>query len=279
MKVDAHHHLWQYQSKDYGWISESQHVLKRHFLPSDLRDATEKHGINATVAVQARQSLEETRWLLSLAKQSPLIKGVVGWIDIQSGDLAKMLEEFASEPLLKGFRHVVQDEPNPHFMLSNAFIDGLHLLHANDYAYDILVFAHQLPQCIDLLPQLPPDMRLVVDHIAKPEIAAGTNIAAWQDNMSAIAAYDNVWCKLSGMVTEAKHDAWTEEQLLPYIDFIFKSFGPERIMYGSDWPVCLLAAEYKTVINLVEDYVATHYPSFIEDVMGTNATRFYHLTN
>ncbi|GLR69840.1 amidohydrolase family protein [Agaribacter marinus] len=278
MRVDAHHHLWEYQAKDYAWIGENERVLMHDFLPNDLKHTLEQSNIEASVAVQARQSLDETRWLIKLAEDSELIKGVVGWADLRSEHLTDTLQEFRQNKCLKGFRHVVQDEADPRFMLSAEFIRGLCILYEQNYAYDILVFAKQLPQCIELLPQLPKDMRIVVDHIAKPEIKNATNIESWQVGMKALAAHKNVFCKLSGMVTEASHDDWTVAQLIPYIEHVFKVFGPERIMFGSDWPVCLLAAKYKTVVNIVEQYITDNYPAHVEDIMGGNAVRFYQLS-
>ncbi|WP_440876011.1 amidohydrolase family protein [Thalassotalea sp. PLHSN55] len=276
MKIDAHQHFWQYSSQEYGWIGETEKAIKRDFLPEHLSPILAENNLQGCVAVQARQTDEETQWLLSLAKQNSLIKGVVGWIDLRADNLASQLSYYEGSSLLKGFRHVLQDEPDPAFMLQHEFIRGLALIADNDYSYDLLVFAHQLPQTIALVNKLPP-MRLVVDHIAKPDIASGEGFQQWQKHITELAAVPYVFCKVSGMVTEADHQQWQQSHFTQYLDTIFNAFGPERIMFGSDWPVCLLASQYQEVKKIVSDYVQANYPDHVDQVFGLNACKFYKL--
>ncbi|MEP1448992.1 MAG: amidohydrolase family protein [Paraglaciecola sp.] len=276
MRIDAHQHFWVYNPDEFDWIGESESVLKHDYLPATLEAELVTQGINGTVVVQARQSIVETQWLLSLAQKYPFIKGVVGWVDLMSPSLEKQLQGLQNAQALKGFRHVLQGESDPHFMLQSRFIDGLKVLHKYEYTYDLLIFATQLPQARQLIDKLPTH-RIVIDHIAKPDIAKGENFNEWKADMAAIAENQNVYCKISGMVTEANHQHWQEADFTPYMDVIFSAFGPERVMFGSDWPVCQLAATYSEVIRIVERYVARLYPEFSQQVFGLNAQKFYRL--
>lgn len=276
MRIDAHQHFWCYEPEEYAWIGESDSVLKRDFLPADLAPLTTRNEIHGTVAVQARQSLEETQWLLSLAEQSQLIRGVVGWVDLRNPDLELELKKWNGNSLLKGFRHVLQDEPDPDFMLQQDFIGGLNTLQKLDYSYDLLIFAKQLPQAKRLLQKVP-ELRVVVDHIAKPDIASGDDFAEWQIGLQEMASFPNTYCKLSGMVTEADAQHWRQIDFYPYIQAVLSAFGPERVMFGSDWPVCLLAAEYHSVVQIVESYIDRYYPGYNSHIFGGNAKTFYQL--
>ncbi|ABG39326.1 amidohydrolase 2 [Paraglaciecola sp. T6c] len=276
MRIDAHQHFWAYNPEEFDWIGEDEGVLKRDYFPPALEAEAGANGVDGTVVVQARQSIEETQWLLSLAQQFPLIKGVVGWVDLMNPSLEQQLLSWQNEQVLKGFRHVLQGEPDPNFMLQPRFVEGLKLLHQFDYTYDLLIFAAQLPQARQLLDTLP-QHRIVIDHIAKPDIASGEGFAQWKAHMQAIAEHQNVYCKISGMVTEASHKDWQEADFIPYMDVVFSAFGPERVMFGSDWPVCQLAATYPEVIQIVERYVTRLYPEFSQHVFGLNAERFYRL--
>ena len=276
MRIDAHQHFWVYCPEEFDWIGENERVLKRDYLPPALQSELNAQGIDGTVVVQARQSTVETQWLLSLAHEHPLIKGVVGWVDLMSPTLEEQLQRWQSASALKGFRHVIQDESDPNFMLQASFIKGLTLLHQFDYAYDLLIVASQLPQARQLLDKLP-QHRIVIDHIAKPDIAKGDGFTIWKEHMQSIAEKQNVYCKISGMVTEADHQKWQEEDFIPFMDVVFSAFGPERVMFGSDWPVCQLAATYPEVIQIVERYVARMYPEFSQHIFGLNAERFYRL--
>ena len=276
MNIDAHQHFWQYSREEFGWIGEQEQVLQRDFLPSDLKVIFEQNNVDGCIAVQARQSMEETEWLLSLAEHHAIVKGVVGWIDLSAVDLQHRLDQFSAHQALKGFRHVLQDEPDPDFMLAPEFINGVRTLAKNNYSYDILVFSYQLAEVCKFVSQLPV-MRLVLDHIAKPQIAAGVGYELWCTHINELASYQHVYCKVSGMVTEASHNNWQPEQFTKYLDVVFAAFGPERIMFGSDWPVCLLAAEYQQVKAILENYVKQHYPDHLSQVFGKNAIDFYQL--
>lgn len=277
MFVDAHQHFWQYSASEYAWIGEQESVLQRDFLPQDLSPILADHSIDGCVAVQARQSEQETRWLLELAEQHAIIKGVVGWVDLRDDNLAAKLASYGNNPWLKGFRHVLQDEPDPNFMLDTKFVRGLGVLADNNYCYDILVYASQLPQTLALVVKQLTNLPLVIDHIAKPQIATNSATDSWKEHIYQLASYSNVFCKVSGMVTEADHQHWEQAQFTQYLDVVFDAFGPDRIMFGSDWPVCMLAADYAQVKKIVADYVNQQYPDYFEQVFGLNACQFYQL--
>ncbi len=252
MIIDSHHHFWKYNPKDYGWIDESMSAIARDFLPDDLLEETRAAGVHGVVSVQARQTIEETNWLLGLAEANHFIRGVVGWLPLAGPDLGEHLDAVASHPKLKAIRHVLQDEPDDDFILGDAFNAGVAQLESRDLAYDILVGEHQLPQVVDFVDRHPA-MRFVLDHIAKPMIAV-EELEPWKKNIARLAERPNVYCKLSGMVTEADWGNWTPEQLRPYFDAVLDAFGPERLMFGSDWPVCLLACEYANWLALVKGW-------------------------
>lgn len=276
MRVDTHQHFWRYDAQEYDWISEDMSVLKQDFLPDQLAIELERKAIAGCIAVQARQSLQETRWLLSLAVKHPMILGVVGWIDLCDDNLPSVLKEFDGNGLLKGFRHVLQDEKDADFMLQPAFIKGLKTLAEHGYSYDILINSGQLPQVCQLVKQLP-EMRLVLDHIAKPDISAG-QWQDWQEYMRYLSTYPHVYCKVSGMITEANWHHWKQEDIRPYWEHVHQCFGSKRLMYGSDWPVCQLAGSYETVHDLMEKLIDETDPLIKASVMGENAERFYQLT-
>ncbi len=274
MKIDAHQHFWQYDPEEYGWIGAGMEVLKKDRLPTDLAPLLEAAGIDGTVAVQARQSLTETEWLLTLADQHPLIKGVVGWVDLRSPALREQLARFKAHARFRGVRHVVQDEPDQ-FMLRADFLRGLGLLAEFDLTYDILVFPRHLPVACEVVEQFP-DQPFVLDHIAKPFIKDG-RVTPWDMDIRRLAAYPNVCCKVSGMVTEADWQAWQPADFRPYLDIVFEAFGSRRIMFGSDWPVCTLAGSYAEVVELVDDYVGQLSAAEQANVWGETARRFYGL--
>ena len=275
MKIDAHQHFWHYNEVDYGWIGPDMAVLRRDFLPDDLRPLLDAAGIDGTVAVQARQTLAETHWLLDLAAAHPWILGVVGWVDLRSEDLDAQLEALAGKPKLVGVRHVIQDEPDVDFAVGADFMRGVGRLAGHGLTYDLLVFPPQLPAATQLVRTFP-HQRFVLDHIAKPPIKTGA-IADWAGAVKTLAHEPNVWCKVSGMVTEADWAAWQPADFAPYLDVIFAAFGPARIMLGSDWPVCLAAGSYAGVMTLARDYVAALSPTERAAVEGGNAARFYGL--
>lgn len=274
MTIDAHQHFWQYDPIRDAWIDDPMEVIRRDFLPRDLRPVLAQNQIDGCVAVQAAQDDAQTEFLLKLAEENDFIKGVVGWIDLQADDLDAQLEKYQGRKLLKGFRHVLQGE-SEEFMLRPAFVRGVKTLHHYGYTYDILIFPNQLPNAAKLVAQCP-GQRFVLDHLAKPYIKAG-KIEAWKKDLNALAAYDNVSCKISGMVTEADYQSWTYEQLIPYLDVAFDSFGPDRLMFGSDWPVCLVAGNYQEIKNIVEKFTVNFSQTEKANIFGKNATNFYRL--
>jgi len=276
MYIDAHHHLWKFDPIDYDWIDDAMAVLQKDFLIKDLEKTLHHNGFSTSIAVQARQSMEETLWLLEVAEQTPLIKGVVGWIDLKSDSLAQQLDELKHHKKLVGFRHVIQGETDPAFMQHPEFIRGLHMLADRGYRYDLLIFAHQLPAATQMLEQVP-NLHVVIDHIAKPNIKSRSDFDTWQQNMAIIAHNSKCYCKLSGMVTEADWQNWQSDDFHPYMKTVLDLFGPNRIMFGSDWPVCLVAAEYKQVKSLVLDFINKNSPHAKDLVLGQNAQEFYQL--
>jgi L-fuconolactonase len=275
MYIDAHQHFWIYDPDEYGWIDDSMAPLRRDFLPKDLEPELRRTKFQGSVAVQARQTLEETRWLLELADRSPKILGVVGWTDLCSPEAGAQLSKFATNPKLVGIRHVVQSEPDDRFLLRPDFLRGVASLAAFDLAYDILIYPRHLPVAAEFVTRFPAQ-RFVLDHMAKPLIKAG-EMDGWAEGIRKLAAFPNVFCKLSGLVTEADWLRWTPDDVKPYLDVAFESFGTDRLMIGSDWPVCLIAAPYPGVMDLVKNYVARHAPEALSAVLGGNAQRFWRL--
>lgn len=275
MNIDAHHHFWQYNEADYGWIPDEMAILRRDFLPADLKATLSGTGVDGVISVQARQSLEETSWLLSIAAENDFIKGVVGWVPLASEKIDEVLSELSSFDKLKAVRHVVQDEPDPDFILRDDFNRGISVLHKYDLVYDILVFERHLPQTIAFVDRHP-NQQFVLDHIAKPLIKAG-DLEPWASNIYELAERENVCCKLSGMVTEADIKNWSAKQLKPYFEVVIEAFGPERLMYGSDWPVCLAASEYTRWLETVEYAISDLSLDEQRAVMGGNAIDVYGL--
>ena len=275
MIIDAHHHCWEYSPQKHTWISDEMAVLKKDFLAKELQATFSQNAIAGSIAVQADQSEEETHFLLELAAQNDFIKGVVGWVDLRSPKIRERLKHFATFPKLKGFRHVVQDEPDVNFMLGEAFQNGIAALADHNFTYDILIFPTQLQATLQLV-QAFPNQAFVIDHIAKPSIKKG-EIAIWAKYIKAIAEHENVYCKVSGMVTEADWTSWEYKDFTPYLDMIFESFGTERIMYGSDFPVCLLAASYEKVKGILSQYLQQFTLAEQESVWGKNALKFYNI--
>ena len=278
MKIDAHQHFWKYDAAQYDWIDESMSVLRRDFLPPDSQREMARAGFDACVAVQARQTLDETRWLLSLADAYPAIAGVVGWVDLQADDVAAQLAEFAGHPKLVGIRHIVQAEPDERFLLRPAFCRGVAVLEEFDLAYDILIYSRHLPAAVEFAERFPRH-RLVLDHAAKPEIASRRpgNIVGWARELRRLAGHANVFCKLSGLVTEADWRRWTTADIAPYLDVVFDCFGAGRLMIGSDWPVCTVAADYGRTMDVILDYVSKLSSDERAAVLGGNARRFWRL--
>jgi len=275
MRIDAHQHFWNYSAAEYPWIGSGMERLARDHLPADLVAVAAPAGIGGTVAVQARQSLAESRWLLDLAAADPLIRGVVGWVDLRSADVASQLGRYSAHEKFVGVRHVVQDEPDPRFVLGDAFIHGLGHLHQFGLTYDLLLYPPQLPAAVELVARLP-DQPFVLDHLAKPRIKTG-EIDHWRRDLEALARHDNVCCKVSGLVTEAAWRQWKQADFVPYLDVTLAAFGPERLMFGSDWPVCLLSGDYAEVVGIAHDFFAGLSAAEQEQVWGGTASRFYGL--
>ncbi|MFL9844276.1 amidohydrolase family protein [Flavobacterium rhizosphaerae] len=273
-RIDSHQHFWKYNPTTHDWIDETMHKIKRDFMPEDLQPLLKENSFSGCVAVQADQTEEETKFLLSLANSNSFIKGVVGWVNLLDKNVADRLRFFSTEKKLKGFRHVVQGEPDG-FMLGNDFKNGIKTLTKFGYTYDILIYHHQLPDAITLA-NLFPNQPFVIDHIAKPNLKTG-NIKKWKEDIKELARAENVMCKVSGMVTEAHWDTWTIDDFTPCLDVVFENFTPDRIMFGSDWPVCNVAASYTTVVRTLENYISALTPSEQERIWFGNAKKFYNL--
>lgn len=275
MRIDAHQHFWRYLPADYPWIGAGMERLARDHLPADLAPLLAASRIDGTVAVQARQSLAETRWLLDLADAAPAIRGVVGWVDLRSPAVGDDLAALAPRRKLVGVRHVVQDEPDPRFLLGEAFVRGIGALARHGLAYDLLLHPPQLPSATELV-GLFPGQRFVLDHLAKPRIKAG-ELEPWRRDVRELARHPHCACKLSGLVTEAAWRGWTRAQFTPYLEVVLEAFTPARLLFGSDWPVCTLAAEYADVVGIVEEFIGRLGAREREAVMGDNAVAFYRL--
>ena len=273
--IDAHHHLWRYSAAEYGWIDEEMAALRRDFLPSDMKTAMTSAGIDGTIAVQARQSQDETRWLLDLADTTDAIRGVVGWAPIAGEDFPGCMEEFDGRAKLKGLRHVIQDERDPHYILREDFNSGIRTLVDSGLVYEILIFERHLEDAIHFVDEHP-RQPFVLDHIAKPLIAAG-KLEPWAMRMRELGRRENVSCKLSGLVNEANWKTWTPETLRPYLDVAVEAFGPTRLMAGSDWPVSLLATTYAQWFGVLESYFAGFSESECAAIFGGTAIEVYGL--
>jgi len=275
MKIDAHQHFWRYNPAHQVWMTDRMQVLRRDFLPDDLAPLLASLGFDGSIAVQARQMLEETAWLLQLAAAHPLIKGVVGWVDLCSPTLDAQLARHAPHPRLVGVRHVVHDEPDDAFMLRSDFRRGIGQLRAFDLTYDLLLFPKHLPVALTLAEDFP-NQPFVLDHLAKPAIAAGL-VSPWREDLRRLAAFPNVFCKLSGMVTEARWHQWHASDFHRYLDIVIDAFGTERVMLGSDWPVCTLSGAYAETMGIVTDFVQQFAPVEREAILGGNCARFYQI--
>jgi L-fuconolactonase len=275
MRIDSHQHFWLYDPGRDGWITDEMAVLKRGFLPEDLIPALRSNDIDQSIAVQADQSERETRFLLELAEKHPEIAGVVGWVDLSAGNIEERLEYFSRFPKLRGFRHILQAESDDRFMMRKDFLRGISCLAGYHFTYDILIYARHLPVANEFVRRFP-EQKFVVDHLAKPGIKA-EELEPWSCDIRRLASNPNVYCKLSGMIVEADWKQWTPKDFRPYLDVVFAAFGIDRLMFGSDWPVCLLAGTYAQVKDIIEGY--THNLSSTEKgkIFGLNAARFYGL--
>lgn len=275
MTIDSHQHFWQYEPAKHAWIDDNMSVIRRDFLPADLQKVYAENDVDGCVAVQADQTLDETDFLLDLAAENDFIKGVVGWADLRSEGIDRVLEGYHMQKKLKGWRHVVQGESDHNFLLRPSFLNGISFLEKYDYTYDILIFPHQLGATLEFVKRFP-HQKFVIDHMAKPYIKDGFYYG-WATLMRELAKHENVLCKVSGMITEADYDNWKAEQLHPYMHLVLEAFGADRLMYGSDWPVCLVAGNYAAVKDLVSDFIQTLSITEQQAIMSQNAIEFYNL--
>ena len=272
LKIDAHQHFWKYSAEQYAWIRPGT-PLQRDWLPVDLERLQKPLGLDGSIAVQARQSLEETRWLLELAAKNPSIRGVVGWVDLRSPEVGEQLASFGLNPKFVGVRHVAQDEPDDRFLVGKDFLRGIEQLHGYGLRYDLLIFPRQLPAAIELVERFPLQP-FVLDHCAKPQIATG-QLEPWAGLLTQLAGHGNVCCKVSGLVTEANHTDWNPETLRPYLDVAESAFGRKRLLWGSDWPVCLLASQYEAWLKVARDWTSAWSSEEQASFFGGAAARFY----
>ncbi|MEC7907356.1 MAG: amidohydrolase family protein [Verrucomicrobiota bacterium] len=274
MKIDSHQHFWNYSREAYPWMTEAHEAIKRDFLPCDLEPILNGNQIDGCIAVQAQQTLEETGWLLKLAEENPFVKGVVGWLPFRDANVSDSLDRFATHPALVGARHVVHDEPDDDFILGKDFNRGIGELADYDLVYDILIFEKHLPQSIEFVDRHP-HQQFVVDHIAKPRIDSRAFNESWRKNIVELAGRDNVACKLSGMATEVRDPEWNADLLEPYFETALEAFGPERLLFGSDWPVCLLRTDYNRWFDTVKTAIGELSASEQSAILGGNAERIY----
>ncbi|MEQ8685762.1 MAG: amidohydrolase family protein [Imperialibacter sp.] len=274
-KIDAHQHFWRYDPARHGWIGDSMKVIQRDFMPDNLEPVLHAHGIEGCVLVQVDQNQQENEFQLANAQANDFIKGVVGWVDLQAEDIEQQLATLSKLKKLKGFRHILQGEADDAFMLRPAFRNGIGKLSKFGFTYDILIFPKHLKNACELVKEFP-DQPFVLDHLAKPYIKAG-KIEEWKKDISALAQFDNVMCKVSGMVTEADWKNWQKADFRPYLDAVVAGFGMDRLMFGSDWPVCLCAADYTQVVDIVDDYFSSFSKNEQAAFWGGNAARFYNL--
>lgn len=273
--IDAHQHFWQYNAQEYPWIDDSMRAIRRDFMPEDLAELTKDVGVQGVVSVQARQSLTETNWLLDLAEANRFILGVVGWVPLTDPDLDEMLSELAERKKFKGVRHVVQDESDDNFILGKEFGKGIARLREYDLTYDILICERHLPQTIQFVDRHPNQV-FVLDHAAKPRIKE-TMIQPWRDNLAKLAKRKNVYCKISGLASEADWQTWSKQQLRPYLETILNAFGPDRLIFGSDWPVCLLAVDYARWLELMREFTRELSEDEQARIFGGTAVEAYRL--
>ena len=275
MVIDSHQHFWKYEPVKHSWIDDDMSVIRRNFSPSDLAKVYQENSIDGCVAVQADQTLEETDFLIDLASINNFIKGIVGWVDLRAENIENVLEKYSTDKIVKGFRHVVQVEADHNFLLRPNFSRGISLLENHNFTYDIFVFPHQLGSVLEFVKKFP-HQKFVIDHIAKPYIKDGF-FEGWATMMTAIGKHENVSCKMSGMVTEADFNIWTPEQIHPYMDTVLEAFGSKRILFGSDWPVCLVAGNYSKIKKLTTDFISQLSQIEQNSIMGNNAIEFYNL--
>jgi L-fuconolactonase len=275
LKIDSHQHFWIYDKERHSWIDDSMRACQQDFLPADLQPILQQNGFAGCVAVQVDQTEADNDFTLGLAKNNSFIKGVVGWVNLQANSIEERLQHYSQVKLMKGFRHILQGEPDEKFMLGAMFKHGIGFLNKYGFSYDILIKPNHLRYAKELVTTFP-NQRFVIDHLAKPDIKAG-EINYWKEGMQALAVYPNVSCKVSGMVTEADWTKWKPEDFAPYLDVVFNAFGANRVMYGSDWPVCNVAGGYTGVLRVIENYIGRLSQNEQELFWAKNAIEFYRL--
>ncbi len=274
-RIDAHQHFWKFDPVRDSWINEEMSVIQRDFLPTDLQTILQENDMDGCVAVQSDQSEKENEFQLSNAADFDFIKGVVGWVDLQSQAIEERLSHYHRFKKMKGFRHVLQGEKDRALMLQPAFMNGISKLQQFGFTYDILIFPDQIKYAAELVAAFP-DQKFVIDHIAKPNIKDHL-VESWKEDITALSGFENLYCKISGMVTEATWQGWTKDDFIPYMDTVVETFGTKRIMFGSDWPVCMVAASYNEVLGIAEDYFAPFSEEERNKFFGQNAVQFYNL--
>ncbi|MGN6162997.1 MAG: amidohydrolase family protein [Flavisolibacter sp.] len=275
MRIDAHQHFWKYDPVKDAWITDDMQIIRKDFLPKDIQPLLAQNNFGGCMAVQADQSETETDFLIELAHENDFIKGIVGWVDLRAADVKERLEHYSQFKIVKGFRHILQAEAQRDLMLQSNFKNGMATLQSFSFTFDLLIFPDQLPFAKKLA-ALFPEQKFVLDHLAKPYIKL-KKIDEWKNDMQAIAPHENVYCKLSGMTTEADWQHWEKDDLKPYIDVVVKALGMDRILFGSDWPVCLLAASYNETVDIVKDYFSSFSIDEQNKIFGQNAIKFYNL--
>jgi L-fucono-1,5-lactonase len=279
IRIDAHQHFWKYDPPEFSWVTSEMSVLRRDFTPEELALELAANGLDASIAVQSSQTEKGTTFLLNLAVMYKTVAGVVGWVDLRAADVRERLRKYSRYDKLRGFRHIVQSEPDDRFLLQPDLLRGLACLKEFNFTYDVLIYPKQLPAAIELAKRMP-DQPFVVDHAAKPPVKS-REIDSWARQMRELAAAPNVFCKVSGLITEADWSHWRPQDFTPYLDVVFEAFGPSRLMFGSDWPVCLVAGTYASVRRLIEDYISQRYAAAAEKqkveeaIFGETAARFY----
>jgi len=275
MIIDSHQHFWQVGRFDYPWMSSDVTVLYRDYLPDQLEPVLKENGVSSTVLVQASNSVAESRWLLELADVHPFIAGVVGWVDLASPEVDRQLDELSAHPKFKGVRHLVESEPDDDWLVRPDVLNGLGRLAAFGVTYDLLVHTRHLKH-VAKIAEACPGVSLVIDHMAKPPIAK-RDFGSWFRELKPVAANTNIYCKLSGLVTEAQWDSWASDDLRPYVEAALELFGPERLMFGSDHPVCLLAASYARVLDSFQELLRELPDDARQQIFSNNAIEFYRL--
>jgi L-fuconolactonase len=276
MRIDAHQHFWHYDPIRHDWIDESMKVIRKNFLPADLSNEMKRNGIDGTIAVQVDETEEENYFLLKLAEENEIIKGIVGWMDLKSPTAEEQIQHWKKYPNIKGFRCIIQGKPDEQYLKNDLFISQVKKLASYEFTYDLLVYHDQLPSLIRFVEKLP-DNKMILDHIGKPDIK-NREIKSWRENIKMLAQHPGIYCKLSGLVTEANHNNWNYDDLMPYLEIASEAFGIDRICFGSDWPVCLVAGSYTEVVGVIEQFSSQLNKEEKEKLFGANTMKFYNLS-